>query len=352
MRIGILTFHRAHNYGAVLQCYALQNVLESLGYKSGVIDFRPDYIEENYKVFSLKRFVNSLQHPRSTVYYLKDIRERKNRKRLFSSFTKQYLNTIPYKNAIPNNIDCVLIGSDQLWSTNYTGGVIKEYFGEINHTPEQRIVGYAISANEKSLNGIGAIRLKEYVNNFSRLSFREQNIEDLVHQMTGKISEVCIDPVLLTTSGTWKNMMDETFKSAKYILVYQVHPSGGDFNNAVRFASHIAEQRGLKVVDMTDGHCSPSEFVARFKYAQYVVTTSFHGTVFSIIFHKEFVTLKVNETVDARAKNLLTQVGLIDRMIDCNEFLPQTSIDYQMVDSRLAVIREHSLNYLRNIENF
>lgn len=351
-RIGILTFHRACNYGAVLQCYALQTLLSSLGYKSGVVDFRPDYIEKNYRFFSFQKFLHSIQHPRLAVSYIKGMSERRNRKRLFSPFAERFFKLIPFSaSALPTDLDCVVIGSDQLWSINYTGGIIKTYFGEIQHRPNQKIVGYAISSNEKSLKAIGEQQLKAFVSNFDMLSFREKSIADIVCDMTGRESVVCVDPVLLTNPEMWVPVMDNTCAQERYVLVYQVHSAGGDFKNAVKYAEQIADELGCKVVDLTDGHCTPGEFVSRFKNAQFVVTTSFHGTVFSTIFHKQFVTLKVNDTVDERAKNLLSQIGLIDRMIDFDKPVPSDSVDFSVADKRLAVLRESSLDYLRNIMN-
>lgn len=350
MKIGIVTFHRAHNYGAVLQCYALQTILEVLGFESFVIDYRQKTIEENYKTFSWKKFVTKLPHPIPIWNYLKSAIERRNRGVLFKQFVEKYLKTIPFDNKIPEEMDVVMIGSDQLWSVNITGGYDLFYFGDIPRKSKQKIVSYAISSNVLSIKGLSNEQLLHFLSNFHKLSFREKNIAELVECITGRKSEICIDPVLLTTADMWCGLINKSWANRKYILLYQVQPINNDFEKAENVARKIAEDRACELIDLTKVRYSPENFVSLFYYASFIVTTSFHGTAFSVLFHKPFVTLHVNEIVDERANNLLSQVGLPDRMIYYNDKFVDKPIDFCSVDDCLNVVRNKSINYIKGLE--
>lgn len=350
MKTGILTFHRALSFGANLQCYALLISLQRIGYIASVLDYRQSYIEEHYKPISIFAISKLIRHPKSLIKYIIFSPSRIVTFRKFRLFQKKYLPCMNFNGKdLPQEIDVLIIGSDQMWSTNYTGGKDDCYLGNINHNINQKIVTYALSANEKSMNEIGDENFITYSKNFTKISFREENIADIFHNMTGRKASICLDPTLLTTERDWKILFDVKWAKRKYIAVYQVHPVGDSFDKALNFARKIAFERNMRVLDINAMSIGPDEFVSIIKYAQMVITTSFHGTVFSILFHKEFVTLKVNDTIDARAKSILKRLELSNRMIDYKDTTPDNNIDYSKVDLKLEELRVSSLEYLKQL---
>ena len=157
MKLGILTFHGAHNYGAVLQCYALQEVLTKMGHDVYVIDYRQPYINEVYKIFSfqiLKRKMKNLgavaDYVRYNIFRASAIKKRREH---FEEFTSKYLNlTLPCDaESVPVDFDAYIIGSDQVWSQVCTGGDFDDvYFGKFRRNEDSRVIGYAISSNPAS----------------------------------------------------------------------------------------------------------------------------------------------------------------------------------------------------------
>ena len=158
MKIGILTFHLAHNYGAVLQCYALQEALRQLGHEVRVINYRQPYIKGIYGIFNVRYFFSLLGHLRlkTLLYYLKHLGRRVKRTRLYHSFRHTYWQETPScssRNIPP--MDAYVIGSDQVWSLHCTQFMDQVYWGQFSRPRQSRIIGYAISATLDSLSQIG-----------------------------------------------------------------------------------------------------------------------------------------------------------------------------------------------------
>ena len=164
MKVGILTFHRADNYGAVLQCYALQQAIGSLGHEVFVIDYRQPFIEKWYtkciRTFHLKYFLK-LDLKDKWLYLSEKLKydlllrfkEHPLRRKEFARFRKSFLNlTVPCGNDIPKDFDVFVIGSDMLWARECMGGKLDYvYWGEFNHANTSKIIGYAISTTPASM---------------------------------------------------------------------------------------------------------------------------------------------------------------------------------------------------------
>ena len=184
MKIGIITVHRAYNYGSVLQCYALQEYLKRVGHDVWVIDYRQKWTEATYKPFSLYyiwQFVKRKDIHTIIGYW----RERKTRcqnlrqaKQMFSSFTKRFHLTKPCCRKIPSDFDIYLIGSDQLWSFQCVGGKDKIYIGDFKHPANSRVIGYAISAGVDSLYRLGRNDLKYILGVRQRMPRSLKNLQD------------------------------------------------------------------------------------------------------------------------------------------------------------------------------
>lgn len=184
MKIGIITFHRANNYGAVLQCFALQEVLKQAGYNTYVINYKQPFIESNDRVFSFNKLKRTSKEPRKLIRYILNARQRIHINTSFNKFRNKYLNCTPICTAktIPQNFDSYVIGSDQLWNIECTNKIDPVFMGQFAHTKYSSIYGYAISGNLKSLHQISDEDLKQYVYNFTQLSFREINLRNEVYE--------------------------------------------------------------------------------------------------------------------------------------------------------------------------
>lgn len=350
MRVGILTFHAAHNYGAVLQCYALQEVLKKMGHEVYIIDYvdaRTKGVYEPLSLYSIRRLP---LHLRSVCHYLKSAPIRLRKKIIFERFAKNFLNITKKCNRynLPQSINSYIIGSDQLWGINCLGGEEDPvYMGQFKHSANSNIFGYAISTNRMSLETIGANKLISYSNNFKYLSFREKSNATLMSDMTGKNVHVDIDPTLLTASSTWDPLINDYWKDKKYLLTYQARGSKDDIMR--KKAKKIAEKYNLEYIDMTESISSVSDFVSAIKYAQCIITTSFHATAFSLIFNKPFWAVSLHDGHDARYVDLLSQLEGQDAIKDINFPIEMPElINYKKMTENLKRIQLDSIKYLEN----
>lgn len=351
MKIGILTFHRAHNYGAVLQCYALQKTINGLGHKADVIDYRQPFIEYYYNLLSRKR----IKGVRGLLGYIWHFPERyrivKRKGNIFNSFVKD--NIILSKTCREDNIqddyDAIVIGSDQLWSKSCLGGKFDPvYWGDFPKKKSTRLVGYAISSNRESINDLCGHHLTK-LNNFQNLSLREQYSIDVLSQHTDKKLYHCIDPTLLTDSATWDSLVNEKYKSEKYVALYQVRfPYGKEMLKEK--ANALALKCGFRLIDLSDVSYSVNDFISIIKYAQCVVTSSFHATAFSIIFGTPLFAYRLNDGKDDRYTDLLNDLGMSDSVVDIKfipSFIPKAQ-DKNDINERLKKYRKASIDFLQS----
>lgn len=355
MKVGILTFHRAHNYGAVLQCYALQEVLKSMGHDVEVIDYRQPFIEHIYSTYRKDLIKRYLTHPNALYKYLRlDIPIKKQRKSIFEYFIHKFLSLSKKcdSNSIPTNYDTIVIGSDQLWGVNCLGGKLDAtYFGCFPKDKKTKTISYAISTNIKSLSSISNEELKKLTSNIDVISLREESMSVVLGNKIGKEITVCLDPTLICDSTLWNPLINESWKKKKYVLVYYVIRGFGEFahKEILNKARQIAESIEAEVIDLSSMKFSVNDFISAFKYAQCVITSSFHATVFSVVFNRPLYSVKLHDGYDGRYVNLLENLGMSECLIEMDtevDSIPH--IDYENVNNRLLSFRMPSLNYLKN----
>lgn len=354
MKTGILTFHRAHNYGAVLQCYALQEILKRRGHEVYVIDYRQPWIEDFYKFMSLRILKMKASSPAGLIGYVKsDLKKflvSPHRRAYFGDFRTSFLNMTPPCGAsdIPRDLDCYVIGSDQLWSLHCLGGETdKVFMGDFLHESGSRIVGYAISADMKSIEAISDM-LPQWRRNFDALSMREKEVADKVAEAGGAPCEVCLDPTLLTDARLWEPVTDERWASRKYVLVYEVRWNKDTRGVLKRKAEELAGRIGddCEVIVLSGMRYPVEDFVSLFRYARYVVTTSFHGIVFSILFETPFYALPLWGGYDLRYRELLQSLGAEDRLVKADDELYPTQMDFCGIHLRLAERQKASFDFI------
>ena len=353
MKVGILTFHRAINYGASLQAWALQSYLIELGCECSIIDYRCALIEETYKPFSLVKFVKS-SLPSKISYLLNHIVHFKNigrRNDKFKEFWNSDLQLTPMEKLY--ELDAVICGSDQIWNPYLTGGLDSVYTLADNRFDNKIKIAYAVSGETTNLvkgNVVNDIRNK--INDFSALSFREPDLVSLFQPYyNGKI-ECCVDPTFLLEKSQWESFsgFDPLIKE-RYIFVYQVVSSEKCFSIAKR----LAKEKGAKIVYLNSafkigqkeknipGVVGPREFVNLIRNAEYVVTTSFHGTALSIILQRQFIFVPTGR--NNRQLHLLRSLNL-DSRIASDNFALFDIVDYNKVP--LSKYISLSRNFLKD----
>lgn len=323
MKIGILTFHRAYNYGAVLQCYSLQEALKAMGHDVWVIDYRQPYIEKSYKPFRLMMWLGYVIHVRKDAFrYLRSYPNRKRKEHNFEKFISERLHCTSSctKDNIPQDFDVYIIGSDQVWNWDCLGTKVDGvYLGQFNYFADSKLVGYAISAKLGSFDKIGVERLRETLDRFSFISFREEIISKVVACITNSSQfPVCCDPVFLNGSSFWDKLTDDKFKYRNYVLTYGVRNIKDDPTYLYKKGISFADRLGCELIDASSGKFSVTDFVSLFKYARYVITTSFHGTAFSLIFRRPFYSIKLHDGSDERYSSLLHIIGADEYCVDMN----------------------------------
>ena len=361
MKIAIITMHAARNYGAVLQTYALQHYCEKIGYDAEVIDYKlPNQTTKGYLLNINSKFKKNVFL--KTAYLAKTVLPKCITTKLFSDFIKRKIRTtepvkiedggIKYPKA-----DVYCAGSDQIWNPRANGGFNSAYFLK---GARGKKFSYASSIGIDSLTPSEQSEIKEYLKDFNYISVRELSSIPMLNQIG--YSPVCVlDPTLMLNKDEWNDFSNdfekEEVNGEAYLLVYYF----GNAKAVMNYASQIAKKRGLKIRRISVGfekysndviverYITPERFVSLFSNASYVVTNSFHGTVFSINFEKQFLSYPTTEN-NARFASVFQMFGLEDRnlrLYSADEAVMLSDIDYTSVSAMLENKRKDSFEYIK-----
>lgn len=357
MKLGIITYHRAHNYGAVLQCYALSKKLADMGHCVEVIDYYPTYFKEQYTSLS-KRNMEGLSLRGKFSHIANQLLTYRTRSKRSTAFNK-FIDNLPLsprqyneKDYNFDKYDAILFGSDQVWNPILTFGEDHVFSGNFDKQGA-KFISYAASTSPK----VYTNEYKEYfsgiIDRFDAISVREESLNKFLSCIKPGIAKTVLDPVLLLNKEEWSKKAIKPEQN-NYLLIYTVPQSP----KVRELANIIAKEKGLEIVEIRPNvsrnankgilqSVSPEEFLGYFKYASYVVTTSFHGTAFSVKFQKQFSTLLLGTTSDDRATNLLTSIGLEHRLIPVTELkMPEREINYSTINSKLNTFIDNSVEFI------
>lgn len=355
LNIGILTFHCANNFGAVLQCYALQKILEQTQNNIYIIDYRPNFlIKTTYLFPSINEFINnpvsSIKRSIKTFLYLKSRIQSINS---FNKFRKENFCIYPYKkdSELCNKFNTIVIGSDQIWNIEITNGFDCLYWGDFTNS-NINLITYAASTGRYIFNNNEIEVVKNKLRNFTNISVREIGLKEQIQNLYQNKVHLVLDPTLLLQKENYSNFFNEPLEKSKYILIYEVVHD----NNTERIANLLAQETDSKIIRIGSHsknkkikdicNIGPSEFINYIYYAYFIVTTSFHGTAFSIILNKSFYTLKLGNKIDERANTLLTSINLENRHIQANSSPNYKTIDYKTINPMIDELRSESINFL------
>lgn len=321
MKIGILTFHCAHNYGAMLQAYALRAYLQSQGHDACVIDYRPDYLVSNFRKHSVKDWLSG--NPLNCIrkFFAEPFLYGKREKRWenFEQFSKSHHRLFPYKEFdMGKGFDLVLFGSDQIWNRQLTGGIFDPVFWAKDFGC--RCASYAASIGWYKPSDCDRAEIAGLLKNFDAVSVRENDLADFLAHITDMPVSLVCDPVLLLSEEEWDKICVPVPDKKPYVLCYDILNSP-ECRKAARM---ICMEKGYEMKEISGFiwyrspknamlEIGPAEFVSYFRNAAYIVTSSFHGTAFSLLFNKSFYSVGLMHT-GGRISSLLSIAGLEDRM--------------------------------------
>lgn len=356
MNIGILSMQRVVNYGSFLQAYALKGFLSNLGHECHFIDIRPgrkiitDSIAKNQNkfVFIIKRIDR---------YLLKRVKHKFFTKKRLSKFYNDFFPILGVNKEpiYDSRYDAVVIGSDEVFNCTQKApwGFAKSLFGE--GLDSRIIITYAASCGYTTLDDLRQYGIKEEVRNAMKnlyaISVRDKNTKRFAEELTGKEIYEHIDPTLIYD---FNHLVSESVSEKNYILIYAYDGRIND-KETIKKIKGFAKKNNKQVIcagvyqSWCDKQilCTPFELLSYFKNADYVITDTFHGTVFSIKYNKQFITI-VRENNKQKIFDLLEKFNLIDRIIDSpNELINKlnTLALFDYANDEIQKNRDSALEY-------
>lgn len=361
MKIGIATFQWADNYGAVIQSHALQAYLKEQGNEVAIINFQPQTFNSG-----LRQFIATT--PKATLAKWEAFYKRK----IFQHFRDRYLQLTPNVfhtaadlESIKDRFDLLIAGSDQVWNPKWLSqfqGLWDLYFLRFAGNKTRRI-SYAASfghADTKTISVEDQIRIGSYLIEFDAISVREKSGVDIVNKLSGRDDSMKVsDPTLLHDRSFYEKLAGTSRKRTPYLFNYMLH---GQLRNAHQLEYEISRPLKLKVLKcnvlnsrLHKGYTMPSPcgWLRMIRDANFVITNSFHGVVFCLIFNTPFlVLLSEGElgSMNNRITDLLADVRLSERVIGIskpdkiNSLL--TDIDWQPANNELIKLHELAANFI------
>ena len=365
MKIDIITRHAIANYGSILQAYATEKMLDKLNIENEIIDYVR--VEENSKNLVKTYMKNSKKWNRNfiTRFIYKIIQKpnldimnnkfAKYRKKYLKLTSKQYTNKNELMEDLPQ-ADIYCTGSDQVWGQIANDDYDENYFLEFVPN-DKRCIAYSASFGKNKLSENLKIKLPKLMEKYSDIMVRELSAVKILNASGIDNVKLVLDPTLLLSKEEWEeNLKIKNNEKEQYILTYQLHHNK-EFD---KYLKKLAKATNLKVVRLSSSIYYKfkygkfvylpdlEQFLTYFKNAKYVVTDSFHGTVFSIIFNKQVIDILPGKT-RTRIESILKLFGMEDRIVnDYNDMsIINKEIDYKKVNDILDKERKKSIEYLR-----
>ena len=366
MKIGILTQPLKNNYGGILQAYALQTYIEkNYDCDAELIDYMPknEFVGKKLLVTRLKRLGTYIKNFGKYYVLRKNRGNQEIKKREFDKFFELHMVTSSWKVNSAESLaehsgeyDAVMVGSDQTWNPF----VSKDGIFLLDWLKDRGVskIAYAPSIGVSRIPDEWHERYKAALSGFDALSCRERGGAGFLSELLGKDVEFVIDPTLLLTPDDWEEISTPEEVDGPYLLTYFL----GDNKAHRKAVEKIAKEKNLKIVALPVSYLEtknkgidkryvgPGGFITLIKNASFVCTDSFHGTMFSINFGKDFVSFTKRNDADINSDNnrlydALGVFGLQDRLCIKGEF-SDSAVDYALVNERLGKLRASSRRYL------
>jgi polysaccharide pyruvyl transferase WcaK-like protein len=361
MKIGILSMQRVCNYGSLLQAYALKRTIEDMGHDCRFLDIKKG-IELKCHTYAKNR------KPKKSLKWLKEKIERQGFKALTAyahvraydkRFRSSFFSLLDLTDELVTNghFDVVVIGSDEVFNfaQKTWWGFSRQLFGE--EVNSEKVVTYAASFGWTTMKDVFENNLEKVLqsafNKMSCISVRDQNSKSIINQLVSRDVKLCLDPTLIYD---FDEETDKKEALGKYIVLYS-YTGRTDTPEEVAAIRDFAKKRNKKIVSLGWYHSwcdknlipTPFELLEYFKYADYIVTDTFHGTVFSIKYGKPFFSI-VRNTNTEKISYLLKQFHLGDRIVSSIHDIPrlfEKEIDLNKSRILLKRKKKESLSYLK-----
>lgn len=371
-KIGILTFHKAINYGSVLQAWALQNTLKMNGYDSEIIDYEPKELRHLYET-SLKDAKGFKRKLKRILSFKRKVSMQRDK---FLCFRKENLHLSKEMyfydsdfRGIADKYDVIITGSDQVWNTNI---VDCDPIFFLPFPFNGKKIAYACSVNDGQVNErFPAGWLEKWLRQYDFISVREQSGVEKLSSFLNYNMKIynTLDPTLLLDKEMYTSLLGDRIKDERYIFLYNMWTK----MEGIQVAKKVSEKLGLPVYTITNQmdmirivkysrngvkvdlqHTGPKDFLNYIYYSDFIITDSFHGTAFSIIFNKEFLTLNTHMDNgqyknDERLISILSNEALVERFVkidDIDSLDLHKRIDYTRVNEYREDLRTQSLGLL------
>ena len=353
-KIGILTFHKSFNYGAVLQAYALKTIIKSFNVNCDIINYKYPALNKSFRIFN--KFQFNYKNIINNIYFVPKM------KSLFNGFINKFLtDTKPLKKkelmTLNDKYDYFITGSDQVWNwqvTEHDNSFLLDFVIEPN-----KINAYAASFGVSQLTEQESFVYPKLLNRFKNISVREQHGIKIIKDLINKEVIQTLDPTLLLSFEQWKELIRNKIQKQDIIVLYLM----GKNLNLISFAKKLAKIKNCKIVILRNTprkydssieniFVTPEQWLEYIYNAKYVITNSFHGLAFSINFNKPFfVGLIHTNKKNSRLESLLSLTNLKDRLIDNIGTDYDKFIDWNSVNKIIEKEREKSINYLKRVIN-
>lgn len=368
IRIKTITFHRALNHGSVLQAYALQQFVVStlsthnIDCKYEIIDYHSEMQRELYSIFHQGWTIKSIVKNLIALRYYRSLKKREAAFNKFLdehfSLTGKYLTEEDLK-VNPPCADLFISGSDQIWNVRSKDFASSYYFDFLPDNSER--VSFAASFGPLKIDW-GKYHKQKFstlLTRYKYISVREEGSADNVEYLTGKRPLVLADPTFLLNRNDWSKVENKNIKEKKpYILLYALEPT----KEQLRLVKDISNKLSLPVIVLRYNNkndwfnnfekryaAGPAEFLSYISQASLVLTSSFHGTAFSLIYRKPFYVL--NGESDARIKSILVKTKLLDRIINLSDQISMASLkapDFTAAEKLIEMNTIESKRYILN----
>ncbi|MBE5942922.1 MAG: polysaccharide pyruvyl transferase family protein [Lachnospiraceae bacterium] len=365
MKVGILTFHRADNYGAVLQAYALYSQCVSMKCDVEIIDYCCNAIENSYLPIKLPQLrKNMYRWSVDAVNYLRYGQAWNEKKEKFQLFREKITMSPPYTSSsdrclIEAEYDYIITGSDQIWSADILDNKPDYWYCYKKESMcPVKVISYAASVGSLSRFVENWSDFEHALSKYDALSVREHEVQVFLEEKLHRKIYTVLDPTLLVDKQLWLDLIDcEDIQNDNCLVYYDVAQN----ELSRKIARTIARQDKYLIVKFNQiksptlnteylSNAGPIDFLNSIYNAECIVTSSFHATIFSVLFHKKFITV-LHPITGERIRSLLSMLGLEDRiMYDCAKNVTEMMnrpIDYVSVDLKLSKLREESIDYLK-----
>lgn len=352
-KVGILTFHRAWNYGACLQAFATIKIFEKLGYCAELID----YVNEFEQSSKGNQSLMEIGILRWSISMMKNLLWHKDKcvKLSFESGNGLYAPgngmLLEKKDIDLECFDVLVAGSDQIWNPEITGGLDSAFF--LAHGKATKRIAVGPSIGSYVFNESEQEQIKLFLEKFDAIGVRGKHAKKELEKITDQTIRNIPDPTLLLEHSDWeKRISAEKCPASPYLLTYFVGKNYGQYiSKVVKYVEKI----GLPVYNIQfNTHqfanvngivgATPVELLGLIKNAAFVITDSFHGTVFSTVFQRPFIAIE-NVNNPKRVKEFLHSIGLENRIEPELDAIKQ-EIDYSSVNAIISNRRKETINWI------